>query len=378
MTSNERHEARYRRRKAKREKIKAQRNQGHGFEEVTDFNNLRKAFYSARKGVNWKASVQRYGSNVLVNSIKASETLRAGKPVTRGFIEFDITERGKKRHISSVHITERVVQKSICDFGIVPVIEKSLIYDNAASQKGKGTDFARERLKKHLRHYYRKNGADGYILLCDCHNYFPSLNHDVIRANLKKTLTDERLIELTMEYVNPFKEGLGLGSQVCQILAVAYLNDMDHAIKEIKRIKYYGRYMDDMYVICKSKEEAKKILEFMKGELHDHGIELNYRKTQIVKLGKEFVWLQDRVTLTKSGKVIVKPGRTAITRNRRRLKRMSRLLADGRISYKEVRTFHASHVGYLKNKNAYFTVRNFNELHNKLYIRRWQHEVCNA
>lgn len=34
-------------------------------------------------------------------------------------------------------------------------MQQSLIYDNGASQKGKGTDFARERLKKHMRQFYR-------------------------------------------------------------------------------------------------------------------------------------------------------------------------------------------------------------------------------
>ncbi len=151
MTSEERHEARYKRRKAKRDEAKRKRNEGHTFEAVTDFNNLRRAFYSARKGVNWKASVQRYGCNVIKNCADTSVRLRNGTYESKGFIEFDINERGKKRHISSVHISERVVQKSICDYGIVPVLEKSLIYDNSASQRGKGTDFARDRLKSHLR-----------------------------------------------------------------------------------------------------------------------------------------------------------------------------------------------------------------------------------
>lgn len=175
MTSKERHEARYQRRKAKREERKRKRNEGHTFEAVTDFNNLRKSFYQARKGVNWKASVQKYGCNVLMNAMKASQDLRAGKNISKGFIEFDLCERGKKRHITSVHISERVVQKSLCDYGIVPVMQQSLIYDNGASQKGKGTDFARERPKKHMRQFYRKHGTDEYIIMGDCHDFFGSM-----------------------------------------------------------------------------------------------------------------------------------------------------------------------------------------------------------
>ena len=369
MTSNERHEARYKRRKAKRDEAKRKRNEGHSFDEVTDFNNLRKAFYSARKGVNWKASVQRYGSNVLKNSIDAQNRLRAGENISRGFIEFDIHERGKKRHITSVHISERVVQKSVCDYGIVPIIEKSLIYDNGASQKGKGTDFARSRLIKHLREYYRKNGADGYILMGDCHNFFGSLDHSVIENNLRHWITDERLIDLTMSFVHPFKEGLGLGSQVCQILAVSYQNKIDHAIKS--KCKYYGRYMDDFYIICRTKDEAKEMLKHLTKAYKELNIDLNTRKTQIVKLSHGFKWLHDNIYLTSTGKVIDKPCRVTITRNRRKLIKLTQRLDEGLISYRDVYSFYVSHIGYLKNKDAYYTRRNFENLYNNLVIRRW-------
>ena len=84
MTSKERHEARYQRRKEKRDEKKRQRNEGYTFDAVTDFRNLRKSFYEARKGVNWKASVQRYGCNVLRNTMQASTDLRAGKNISKG------------------------------------------------------------------------------------------------------------------------------------------------------------------------------------------------------------------------------------------------------------------------------------------------------
>ena len=230
---------------------------------MTDFNNLRRAFYSARKGVNWKASVQRYGCNVLRNCTDTSAKLKSGEYKSRGFIEFDICERGKKRHISSVHISERVVQKSICDYGIVPVLEKSLIYDNSASQRGKGTDFARDRLKRHLREYYRKHGSEGYILVGDCHDFYGSMRHDVVEDNLRSLITDGRLVDLTMQFIDCFPKGLGLGSQVCQINAVVYQNRLDHSIKEVKRCRWYGRYNDDFYILCQTKEEAWQ-LSFVK------------------------------------------------------------------------------------------------------------------
>ena len=369
MTSKERHEARYQRRKAKREQVRIKRNEGHTFETITSPENLRKAFYSARKNVNWKASVQRYGCNVIKNSIETSIALRNGTWKSKGFIEFDLMDRGKKRHITSVHISERVIQKSVCDYGIVPVIEKSLITYNSASQKGKGTDFAREGLKKHLRRFYRKYGTDGYILLGDCHNFFGSIDHSVVRKNLEKLIADEKLIELTMQFVTPFDKGLGLGSQVCQINAVSYQNSIDHCITGLRECKGYGRYMDDFYALTRTKEEAKKILEITKNLYTKIGIQLNEQKTQIVKLTHGFVWLQDRFYLLQNGRIINKPGRTAVVRNRRKMKRLHRKLLDGEITFKQIQNFYASHMGYLACKNAYYTRRNMDKLFNDLFIR---------
>ncbi|MBO4738813.1 MAG: hypothetical protein J5606_04545, partial [Bacteroidales bacterium] len=93
------------------------------------------------------------------------------KDIRRGFIEFDICERGKMRHIRSVHFSERVVQKSLCTNVLYPVLTNNLITDNGASQKGKGTHFATQRLIKYLHKYYRKYGNDGYVLSLDFKSY---------------------------------------------------------------------------------------------------------------------------------------------------------------------------------------------------------------
>lgn len=140
MTSEERREQRYQRRKAARLK-KRQEIIGKydDFERVASLNSLYEAAREASKGVDWKASVQRYNSLLLFNISKTRAELLAGKDIRRGFICFDICERGKLRHIKSVHFSERVVQKSFCTNIIYPTFTRSLIYDNGASQQGKGT-----------------------------------------------------------------------------------------------------------------------------------------------------------------------------------------------------------------------------------------------
>lgn len=380
MISKERHEARYQRRKASRILAKAKRNEGYTFDNVIKQENLIKAFYSARKGVNWKASVQKYGANVIQNTIKSHDELESKTYKQKRFYEFDILERGKKRHITSVHISDRVIQKSVCDNGIVPIIEKSLIYDNGASQKGKGTDFARKRLKRHLCNYIKHNGIDGYIVQLDCHDFFASISHDVVEKMLHELIADEELIDLTMQFVNQFENGMGLGSQVCQILAVAYPNKIDHLIKEKLRCKWYGRYMDDSYIIVKTKKEAKEILQYVTEQYLKIGLTMNEKKTQIVKLKHGFIYLQDRYFITETGKIIVKVGRNAVTRNRRKMKKLANRFYRKEITFSDVRMFFASHMGYLQHKNAYRTSQSMCRLFNHLFIERrtWEYEHCYA
>ena len=122
MTSEERREIRYQRRKAKRDEARLKRSQSCGdFDEVFSFRHLYLAGKKCCKGVYWKNSTQRYVGNLIPNVASTWTALHTGKFKHRGFHEFYIMERGKKRHIRSVHITERAVQKCLCDYCIVPL-----------------------------------------------------------------------------------------------------------------------------------------------------------------------------------------------------------------------------------------------------------------
>jgi hypothetical protein len=67
------------------------------------------------RGVAWKESVQRFEANAMRNIADIRRKPLAGENIQRGFAEFDLRERGKTRHIKSVHISERIVQKCLCD-----------------------------------------------------------------------------------------------------------------------------------------------------------------------------------------------------------------------------------------------------------------------
>lgn len=116
MTSEERREARYQRRKARRaEKKTAQCAMCDNFDWVFSYEHLYHSYRMCRRNVAWKASVQKYMTQAPLNVLQTYTRLMNGKFKTTGFFEFDIMERGKKRHIRSVTISERVVQRCLCD-----------------------------------------------------------------------------------------------------------------------------------------------------------------------------------------------------------------------------------------------------------------------
>lgn len=177
MNSAERREARYQRRKAARMKKKAAALREYGdFETVFSFERLYESYRASVRGVGWKASTQRYKAASLANVTKTHEELIAGRYRSKGFYEFDIVERGKPRHIRSVHISERVVQRCLCDYCLVPMLSRSFIYDNGASLRGKGYDFAVSRVTNFLAEHYRKHGREGYVLVFDFSKYFDTRN----------------------------------------------------------------------------------------------------------------------------------------------------------------------------------------------------------
>ena len=369
MTSEERREKRYKRRQAKR-KLKLNKiNEEYGnFEKITNFDILCDYFKECKKTVSWKSSTQKYEKDLFKNVYNTRQALINGTFKSNGFHRFTLNERGKTRKISSVHISERVVQKTVTRECLLPILSRSLIYDNGASLKFKGIDFHHDRLTKHLREFYTKYKQDGYILLIDFSHYFDNILHEPIFEILSKKIYDNRIIELMKQFINPFgKKSLGLGSETSQILAINYPNPIDHYIKEVLRIKGYARYMDDSYLIHHDKEYLKYCLKKIIEKCKELGIILNMKKTQIVKLTHQFTFLKVKYNLFKNGKIIKRVSRTTITRMRRKLKKFKKFFDKGLMTLKDIDCSYQSWRGHLKRKNNYNTLRNLEKLYHTLF-----------
>lgn len=368
MNSEERHKARYLRRKAKREEKKAVAMRRYDdFDKVFTFDNLWKSYHKCVRGVGWKASTQIYRNRPITNIARTLNALRNGTYKSKGFYAFTIVERGKTRNIKSVHISERVVQRCLCDYSLIPAFMPTLIYDNGACMKGKGIDFAKDRTDCHLHRYFRQNKTnDGYVLCLDFSSYFDRITHGKLREIITKQFTDERIIKLYMHFVDMFGEvGIGLGSQISQISAIRYPSELDHAIKERLRVRFYGRYMDDSYLVHKDKSYlwfCKSIIEEICGE---YGIILNARKTQITKLSRGFMFLKQRYVLTDKGEVLRIPDKAGAKRARRKIKAFTRWLKTGKMALVDAISSVNAHLAHYKRSNARRTVKSIVRYFNK-------------
>lgn len=377
MDSAERHEKRYQRRKAARAAAKAAREKhSDSYDQVFSYGNLYHAYQQCRRNVSWKSSVQKYITQAPANVYKTWEKLQKGTYRSPAFFEFDIFERGKKRHIRSTIISERVVQKCLCENAIIPRVAGSFIYDNGASAKGKGYDFAVNRMMCHLQRHIRKNGSAGYILLCDFTSFFDSIMHWVVDRILHKRFSDLRLIGMEEELIRQFdpdkpfeqRRGLGLGSQISQILAPAVADSIDRYIKDVLHIKGYGRYMDDFYLIHESKHYLEHCKQMIRDKCREIGLILSERKTQIVKLTHGFTWLKVRVFVKKTGKIIRKLHRSSVVRQRRRLKRLHGLFAKGIITLRDAWNCFQSWRSHARRFCAYRTINEMEALFARLFI----------
>ena len=360
----------YVKRKTKRkEKRRKDNTEYDNFYKVFTFDHMLKSAKLCKRNVAWKGSVQRFMLELPYNVFVLYMEVIQKKFKIKSTYYFRLFERGKERIIRSVHIRERIVQRCLCDYCLLPILTKTFIYDNCASQKGKGTHFALTRLKKFLNSFYLKYGTDGYVLLFDFSNFFASIPHDVIMNMFAHYVTDTDILNLIRIFVDMEKGGRGLclGNEISQVAALLAASPIDHYIKDKRQIKYYIRYMDDGIIIHHDKEFLKELLEEIITIADGLGLTINRKKTKIVKLSKEFIFLKKKIHLTEAGKIYMKVMPRSINTMRRKLKKLKNKLIEGRLTFEDIQASYQSWRSYALSYDSYKSVQSMDKLFNELY-----------
>ena len=353
---------------------------------ICDANNLYKAYLESVKGSKWKESTQKFMLNYLRQIFKLQEELLSMtyKPSLEG--TFTLSERGKIRPITSLVPRDRIVRHVLCDEVLMPRVEKKLIYDNGASVKGKGISFARKRFETHLRRYFTHYGTnEGYILFGDFRKFYDNVPHAIAKEDLLNLVGHDPYVtwllnvifenfEIDVSYMsdeeyascmdNVFSKldyrripkelltgerfmakSINIGDQLSQIIGVYYPYRIDNYVKYVRSQHFYGRYMDDWYIMNPSKEELLDILDGVRKIAEDRGIHIHEGKTHIVKISGIYRYLQVRYTLTPTGRIIRRINPKRVTSMRQKLKKLARKVQKGEASYENVESMFRSWMG---------------------------------
>ena len=289
---------------------------------------LMQAARECSRGVKWKASVASWVApcHLAANCLKLWRELDGGSYRLSDYVTFEITSP-KRRVIRSPRFRDRVVQRAMCNRGLYRDLTRSNILDNAACQIGKGTLFAQERLAGMLREHWRHHGNAGWCLRLDVRHFFDSLPHGGLKAMVARQVRNPEFAARVEEVIDSFPDpGIGLGSQISQLLAIAYLSPLDHFVKERLRVRHYIRYSDDMVLLSPDREELRRAWREIAAWLSAHGLSLN-PKSALHPIAQGVRFLKFRFVLTATGRVLKLLSRGSA---RRMLRRMKRLKALGR------------------------------------------------
>jgi retron-type reverse transcriptase len=230
---------------------------GNLWPQITDFANLCAAARQAARGKRWRGNVIAFNFNLENELLQLQNELITQTYQPGPYRTFQIVEP-KKRMISAAPYRDRVAHHALCNV-IAPIFEKTFIRDSYANRAGFGTHRALRRFTKFAR-------SGKYVLQCDIRQYFPSIDHEILKEVLRRKIKCPptlRLIETIIDAGNEQetalhhfpgddlftayerRRGLPIGNLTSQFFANVYLSGFDHFVKENLRAAKYLRYVDD-------------------------------------------------------------------------------------------------------------------------------------
>lgn len=272
---------------------------GNTFTQICDYDNLVLAHKNARKGKTWYREVKEVDDDLHNHILAIQEMLLSGEYKTSSYKVKTIKDRKKERVIHVLpYFPDRIVHHAIMNI-CNSRWEKSLIRDTFQSIKGRGTSDAFNRVRSFIKKHSPK-----YYLQVDIKKYYPSINNNILKHTLRRTIKCKATLSLLDEIIDSV-DGVPIGNYLSQIFGNLYLSSVDWWIKQDLGINGYFRYCDDLVLMGddpKTLHHLKTLLENKLGEL---GLEIkpNWKVRDIADTGLDFVgyvFRDNKVTLRKS------------------------------------------------------------------------------
>ena len=317
------------------------------FEQIYSFQNLFNAYLKARKNKRYKEDVLLFTANLEENLIQLQNELIYKTYEPGSYREFYVYDP-KTRLVMAAPFKDRVLHHALCNI-IEPIYERRFIYHSYACRQNRGTHAGVACTERFMRKAMRKYEAV-YCFKADVRKYFQSINHNVLRAIIRRKISCkdtlwliDKIISSTVQdgEINPI--GLPVGNLTSQLFANVYLNELDYYMKHTKHNEFYVRYMDDFLVLHHDKRYLQALWSDTAAFLHDSlALQLN-QKTAIFPISQGIDFLGYRIWPRRK---ILRKGN--VKRIKRIVKKFEREHQANNINIERVRAVLASWLGHAK------------------------------
>lgn len=327
--------------------------------QLVSFENLLSGYRKARCGKGRSPAVAAFALNLETELLKLQRGLESGDYRPGRYRLFTMYER-KPRVIAAAPFRDRVVHHAVMNL-IEPPLDRTFIFDSYACRLGKGTHAAVDRYQAWARRY-------AYVLKMDIAQYFPSIDHEILKDKLRRRIKDKRTLglldriidgspslETELHYfagddlLTPFERprGVPIGNLTSQFFANLYLDDVDHYIKQTLRVNAYLRYVDDMVILSDDKARLSELRASVRERLAAHRLRLHPRKAHVSQVA-------DGLNLL--GYLVYPHHRRLRSDNghrfARRLRRFARGYAEGRLDWKAIDASVQSWIGHARHADT--------------------------
>ena len=324
------------------------------FNKIFCYENLEKAYQkSLSKQGKYKYEAMVFQRNETANLRRLQRSLYNGTYKFSGYITFKVFEP-KERIINAPYYEDKIVQLALNEV-LKDIFVPSFVKESYACMDDRGTHKAVDQVQKNLRKAHWEWGEEAYICKADVRKFFYSIDRDILKRIYRKKVKEADVLRVMDEIIDSSalisEVGLPLGNTLSQLCANIYMNEFDQYCKRYLGYKYYVRYADDIIIILPNKKEAQKAKSEFETYLKERlKMEPNTQKTQVFPINQGVnaygfkVYRTHRLLRDDSKKKI-----------KRKIKKMPRLIALGKMSITTANTMLASWSGHAK----YASSRNF-------------------
>jgi len=234
------------------------------FEQMVSENNIKKAALSALKNKHGK-EIDRFKKNADDLLVKLRLNLIEGTFKPGKYRTMIITDPKERLIKIAPFYTDRIVHHVIMNV-LEPIVNKVYVYNSYACVKGKGTHKCVADMYNDMRYHFSETQ---YCLKIDVSKFYDNIDHELLKSIVRRKIADKDVLLLIDSIIDSTESGIPIGNYTSQHFANLYLTYFDHYCKEILKLKYYYRYMDDIVILGESKDVLWAIFNDIKRYLND-------------------------------------------------------------------------------------------------------------